>query len=42
MYHTQNDDLTKIDMAMATRVGKTVLVLIAVMLGLIALANYIA
>lgn len=42
MYHTQNDDLTRVDMAMANRVGKTVLVLVAVMFGLIALANFIA
>jgi hypothetical protein len=42
MYHTQNDDLTKIDMAMAKRVGETVLILVAVMFGLIALANFIA
>ena len=42
MYHSQNTDLTKVDMEMAGRVGKTVLVLVAVMFGLIILANFIA
>ena len=42
MYHTQNDEMTRIDMAMANRVGKTVLVLVAIMFGLIYLANFIA
>lgn len=42
MYHTQDNKMTKVDMEMAGRVGKTVLVLVAVMFGLIILANFIA
>ena len=42
MYHTQDTDLTKVDMAMASRVGKTILVLVGMMFGLIILANLIA
>ena len=42
MYHTQNTELTKIDMNMAARVGKTILVLVGIMFGLIILANFLA